>query len=159
MATQSPKNKTSFTSKLLRSPKRFGNKSKVEESTGDTTNGLSRPLQLLNESATEKLALVKSYVAVVAIDFGTTYSGCAYAFTRDPSNIHLLSQYSRRTSGVQQPTVLLLTGNGDFHSFGYEAQEYYRDIDIDDAYEWLYFEKFKMELHSRQVCAKLKHKC
>lgn len=158
MASPSPKRTKSFTSKLLRSPKRHGKKSKsVTEEGGDTRreglNGVSIPLQLqlTGSAAAEKLTLVESYIAVAAIDFGTTYSGCAYAFTRDPSNIHLLNQYSRRTSGVQQPTVLLLTSDRHFHSFGHEAQEYYHDIDDDDAFEWLYFEKFKMELHSRQV--------
>ena len=93
--------------------------------------------------------------AVVAIDFGTTYSGYAYAFTSDPNNIHVMGHRlcgrRREGYGTQQPTVLLLTSEGQFHSFGYEAQEYYHDLDEYDAVNWLYFEKFKMELHSRKV--------
>ena len=94
------------------------------------------------------------YTAVAAIDFGTTYSGYAYAFMKDPSNIHLMNQRSMRTRrgyGTQQPTALLLNERGEFHSFGYAAQEYYHDLDEREAAKWLYFEKFKMELHSRQV--------
>ena len=97
---------------------------------------------------------LQSYVAVAAIDFGTTYSGYAYAFTRDPENIHLMNQRMvghRSSYGVQQPTVLLLNERGEFHSFGYEAQEFYHDLDEEESGKWLYFEKFKMELHSRQV--------
>lgn len=101
-----------------------------------------------------RLNSLQSYVAVAAIDFGTTYSGYAYAFTRDPENIHLMNQRMvghRSGYGVQQPTVLLLNGRGEFHSFGYEAQEFYHDLDEEESGRWLYFEKFKMELHSRQV--------
>ena len=99
------------------------------------------------------------YTAVVAIDFGTTYSGYAYAFSSDPTRkVQVMSHRlcgSQRGDGygIQQPTVLLLTGDGQFHSFGFEAQHYYHDMDEYDAPNWLYFEKFKMELHSRKVRA------
>lgn len=96
-----------------------------------------------------------SYVAVAAIDFGTTYSGYAYAFTRDPDNVHLMNQratgHYRSGYGFQQPTVLLLNRRGELHSFGYEAQDFYHDLDERDSNNFLFFEKFKMELHSRQV--------
>lgn len=97
---------------------------------------------------------INSYSAVVAIDFGTTYSGYAYAFTSDPANVFVMDprvQGINTAYSAQQPTVLLLTGDESFHSFGYEAQEYYRDIDESESSEMLYFEKFKMELHSIEV--------
>ena len=106
--------------------------------------------------ATDKHRAGTYYTAVAAIDFGTTYSGYAYAFMKDPTNIHLMNQRSMRTRrgyGTQQPTALLLNERGEFHSFGYAAQEYYHDLDEKEASKWLYFEKFKMELHSRQVCS------
>ena len=95
-----------------------------------------------------------TYEAVAAIDFGTTYSGYAYAFTRDPDNVHLMNQRMvghRSGYGVQQPTVLLLNEKGEFHSFGYDAQEFFHDLDEEESGKWLYFEKFKMALHSREV--------
>lgn len=49
------------------------------------------------------------------------------------------------------PTSLLLTPEGTFHSFGYTARDYYHDLDPEDAREWLYFEKFKMKIHSTSV--------
>lgn len=110
---------------------------------------------------------VLKYTAVVAIDFGTTYSGYAYAFTSDPNRqVHVMRNCHGQNSSAciiggqgqtlqKQPTVLLLTDNGQFHSFGYEAQQYYHDIDEYETEQWLYFEKFKMELHSRKVsCTK-----
>lgn len=91
---------------------------------------------------------------VVAIDFGTTYSGYAYAFTRSPDEIHLMRHSDAGHLGgvaVKMPTILLLNERGGFHSFGYEAREAYHDLEEAETRQWLYFEKFKMELHSRQV--------
>ena len=102
----------------------------------------------------DRVRVQSTYEAVAAIDFGTTYSGYAYAFTRDPDNVHLMNQriVSHRSGyGVQQPTVLLLNKKGEFHSFGYDAQEFFHDLDEEESGKWLYFEKFKMALHSREV--------
>lgn len=49
------------------------------------------------------------------------------------------------------PTCLLLTPKGAFHSFGYTARDYYHDLDPEEARDWLYFEKFKMKIHSATV--------
>lgn len=49
------------------------------------------------------------------------------------------------------PTCLLLTPEGVFHSFGYTARDYYHDLDPEEARDWLYFEKFKMKIHSATV--------
>lgn len=35
----------------------------------------------------------QGYFVVVAIDFGTTYSGYAFSFTRDPDNIHMMKKW------------------------------------------------------------------
>lgn len=55
------------------------------------------------------------------------------------------------------PTCLLLTPEGIFHSFGYTARDYYHDLDPEEARDWLYFEKFKMKIHSATVslCGRL----
>jgi hypothetical protein len=49
------------------------------------------------------------------------------------------------------PTTLLLSPNGEFHSFGFAARDYFHDLDIQEAKKWLYFDKFKMTLHHNQV--------
>ncbi|XP_067833369.1 LOW QUALITY PROTEIN: heat shock 70 kDa protein 12B, partial [Heptranchias perlo] len=46
------------------------------------------------------------------------------------------------------PTCLLLTPDGSFHSLGYTARDSYHDLDPEEARDWLYFEKFKMRIHS-----------
>lgn len=91
---------------------------------------------------------------VVAIDFGTTYSGYAYSMVSSPDEIYLmmraqLGQYGAMNHKI--PTILLLNECGAFHSFGFEAREAYHDLEENESKKWLYFEKFKMELHSRKV--------
>ncbi|XP_059803910.1 heat shock 70 kDa protein 12A isoform X2 [Hypanus sabinus] len=92
-----------------------------------------------------------SYVVVVAIDFGTTSSGYAYSFARDPECIHIMRRWGGGDPGVsnqKSPTTILLTPDGKYHSFGYAARDFYHDLDPNDSKQWLYFEKFKMKLHT-----------
>ncbi|NXK83914.1 HS12B protein, partial [Amazona guildingii] len=92
-----------------------------------------------------------SFAVVVAIDFGTTSSGYAFSFSSDPEAIHMMRKWEGGDPGVanqKTPTSLLLTPDGAFHSFGYTARDYYHDLDPEEAREWLYFEKFKMKIHS-----------
>lgn len=51
------------------------------------------------------------------------------------------------------PTTLLLNPDGEFHSFGFTARDAYHDLDAQEAKRWMFFEKFKMTLHSNEVCA------
>ena len=87
----------------------------------------------------------------VNLDFGTTYSGYAYAFSHNPDDIHLMRNGQFGVPTHKVPTILLLNERAGFHSFGYEAREAYHDLDEMESQKWLYFEKFKMELHSRKV--------
>jgi len=93
---------------------------------------------------------VETHFVVVAIDFGTTMSGYAFSFVRDPSSIHMMRKWEGGDPGVinqKTPTTLLLSPEGDFHSFGFTARDFYHDLDNKEAKRWLYFEKFKMALH------------
>ncbi|KAM5246179.1 heat shock 70 kDa protein 12B isoform 2-T2 [Ctenodactylus gundi] len=92
-----------------------------------------------------------SFFVVVAIDFGTTSSGYAFSFASDPEAIHMMRKWEGGDPGVahqKTPTCLLLTPEGAFHSFGYTARDFYHDLDPEEARDWLYFEKFKMKIHS-----------
>ena len=65
-----------------------------------------------------------THFVVAAIDFGTTYSGYAFSFTRDPDSIHMMRKWEGGDPGVinqKTPTTLLLKPNGEFHSFGFGA--------------------------------------
>jgi hypothetical protein len=90
------------------------------------------------------------HFVVVAIDFGTTFSGYAFSFTRDPDSIHMMRKWEGGDPGVinqKTPTCLLLTPDGKFHSFGFNARDFFHDLDPQESKKWLYFEKFKMVLH------------
>lgn len=96
-----------------------------------------------------------AHFVVAAIDFGTTFSGYAFSFTRDPDSIHVMRRWEGGDPGVNNqklPTCLLLDPGGAFQSFGYAARDDYHDLDPSDAKKYLYFEKFKMSLHSSEVC-------
>jgi hypothetical protein len=90
----------------------------------------------------------------VAIDFGTTYSGYAYAFRRKPDEINLMRRKEAGQVGGgpshKIPTILLMDEREQFHAFGYDARDTYHDMVEEESRNWLYFEKFKMELHSRK---------
>ena len=95
------------------------------------------------------------YFVVVAIDFGTTFSGYAFAFTRGGDSIHMMRRWEGGDPGVSNqktPTTLLLKPDGSFHSFGFGARDFYHDLEPIEAKKWMYFEKFKMSLHTDKVC-------
>ena len=99
-------------------------------------------------------------LVVVAIDFGTTFSGYAFSFTRDANSIHMMRRWEGGDPGVSNqktPTTLLLKPDGSFHSFGFGARDFYHDLDANDAKKWLYFDKFKMTLHGSEVRNILKY--
>ncbi|KAL4232332.1 Heat shock 70 kDa protein 12A [Mactra antiquata] len=113
----------------------------------------------LVRSAFEELELhcadaSKQFLVVVAIDFGTTYSGYAYSFNYEPETIHMMRHQDSGDPGIYNykiPTCILLTPEGNFHSFGYAADEYFRDLDQKEAVNWLYFDRFKMMLHEERI--------
>ncbi|KAL0969931.1 hypothetical protein UPYG_G00234700 [Umbra pygmaea] len=93
----------------------------------------------------------RPFSVVVAIDFGTTSSGYAFSFTQDPEAIHMMRRWEGGDPGVanqKSPTSLLLTPEQKFHSFGFAARDSYHDLDPEEAQHWLYFDKFKMKIHS-----------
>uniref|UniRef100_A0A3Q2CJF1 Heat shock protein 12A n=1 Tax=Cyprinodon variegatus TaxID=28743 RepID=A0A3Q2CJF1_CYPVA len=100
---------------------------------------------------TDQVQSGPSFVVVVAIDFGTTSSGYAYAFTKEPECIHTMRRWEGGDPGVSNqktPTTILLTPDRKFHSFGYAARDFYHDLDPSESKHWLYLEKFKMKLHT-----------
>lgn len=96
-----------------------------------------------------------SYIAVVAIDFGTTYSGFAFAFNHKEGKggIHMNKAWGHDQGGatLKTPTSLLLRPDGQFDSFGYEADEKYANFVCGEDREYLYFKQFKMKLHQSEV--------
>ena len=101
--------------------------------------------------------LYSPYVAVVAIDFGTTYSGYAFSFIKDKEkdsifmNREWVNEHGNHTS--KTPTSLLLKPDQSFDSFGYKAVEKYAQLqDQSSEQRYYFFQHFKMALHNDEVC-------
>ncbi len=131
-----------------------------------STNGTSSPVHVVSlhggiksngttsRAGSGSSSPTDKHFVVAAIDFGTTYSGYAFSFTRDPDSIHMMRKWEGGDPGVSNqktPTTLLLKPNSEFHSFGFGARDFYHDLEEAEAKKWYYFEKFKMSLHSNQV--------
>lgn len=96
---------------------------------------------------------------VVAIDFGTTHSGYAYSFKhdykKDPLKISANKHWvdgSRGTASLKAPTCVLLSPRREFIAFGYEAEDLYSELFLDENhYDHYFFKRFKMVLHESRV--------
>lgn len=101
------------------------------------------------ESQRQSSALAKHQI-VVAIDFGTTYSGYAFSFLCQPNDVHIMRKSEGGDPGLHNqkiPTALLLKPDGTFAGFGFEARDIYHDLEATDAANWLFFDRFKLSLH------------
>ncbi|XP_006823582.1 heat shock 70 kDa protein 12A-like isoform X2 [Saccoglossus kowalevskii] len=97
----------------------------------------------------------QEYIAVVAIDFGTTYSGFAFSFIKSAytdRDIYMNKEWGHDhgLSTLKAPTCILLTPEREFDSFGYQAQEKYASLEDAQDTTFLFFDRFKMELHSEK---------
>ena len=98
---------------------------------------------------------VSDKVCVAAFDFGTTYSGYAFSFFGKPDDFYTPQTWysgSNQLASLKTPTCLLLSRNGAFNSFGYEAQDNYAEYAATGEHNnYLYFHNFKMALHHVKV--------
>ncbi|XP_033725847.1 heat shock 70 kDa protein 12B-like [Pecten maximus] len=102
--------------------------------------------------------LKDKYLLVAAIDFGTTYTGYAYSsrheFNTDPLKINLMT-WNAGSAGLvslKSSTCVLFKPDETFHSFGYEAEDQYNELAMDDDHkDWFFFRRFKMELYTDHV--------
>ncbi|KAM9342363.1 heat shock 70 kDa protein 12A-like [Pholidichthys leucotaenia] len=91
---------------------------------------------------------------IIAIDFGTSYSGYAFTVTsrQDDSDLHL--KYWGEEVGLETlkaPTCILFDEHEEFMEFGYRAKDAYLKMQSDDARKKLFFDCFKMELYGKKL--------
>jgi hypothetical protein len=102
---------------------------------------------------------MSGYTLVAAIDFGTTYSGYAFStisnFKHDPSKIYANQAWNaggRQLLSLKTSTCLLLDGRKQLLSFGYDAENEYAELVLDDKHhDHYYFSRFKMRLYNEKV--------
>ncbi|XP_045203759.2 heat shock 70 kDa protein 12B-like [Mercenaria mercenaria] len=102
-------------------------------------------------------AAVKERLQVAAIDFGTTYSGYALSFRSDFVDDPLKIMTNQWKSGAGRPASLktssciLFRPDQSFDSFGFEAEDKYAELAMDEAhFDWFYFKRFKMLLYENK---------
>ncbi|XP_043988304.1 heat shock 70 kDa protein 12A-like [Gambusia affinis] len=98
---------------------------------------------------------------IIAIDFGTAYSGYAFSITprnqkTEPCVRYWGEKSARETS--KTPTCILFDKYKQFISFGYEAKEAYVSRMGADTKDNLFFESFKMSLYKRKLNLDMKIK-
>ncbi|XP_055997206.1 heat shock 70 kDa protein 12A-like isoform X2 [Ostrea edulis] len=101
----------------------------------------------------------EDYLFVAALDFGTTYSGYAFSsrsdYRENPMKMHANQAWNAGGSSLfslKTPTSLLLDSEGEFVSFGYEAENKHGSLVLDgDSSRYLFFSRFKMKLHNRDL--------
>ncbi|KAK3097170.1 hypothetical protein FSP39_007092 [Pinctada imbricata] len=101
-----------------------------------------------------RFARLKQYV--VAIDFGTTYSGYAFQHISDHERFPASgsTEMWKGSNGMSEkaPTSLLLTKDGTFEAFGYEAEKrYFELIENCDEEGWRFFKQFKMRIFQEKA--------
>ncbi|KAK3602785.1 hypothetical protein CHS0354_026334 [Potamilus streckersoni] len=99
----------------------------------------------------------KQYMLVAAIDFGTTYSGYAFSFhdefLNDPLKIsaNVWNAGSRSLVSMKTPSCVLFEPSKKFHSFGYQAEDKYAELALDNKHQdWFFFWRFKMSLYKHK---------
>lgn len=99
----------------------------------------------------------RDHTVVVAIDFGTTYSGYAFSLRSDflIAKDNCLNQIttdnwnSGNLLSEKTPTTLLLDKDKKLVSFGYEAENKYSAMSEEERDENYYFRRFKMMLYDK----------
>ena len=96
------------------------------------------------------------YLLVVAMDFGTTFSGYAFSYKTKPYDIKLNKNWGANMGhqSYKTATSVLVNPKGEFEAFGFEAQQKYADLEEKNVTPEKYalYEKFKMMLHGKKVC-------
>ncbi|KAK3611854.1 hypothetical protein CHS0354_040526 [Potamilus streckersoni] len=97
-----------------------------------------------------------SHPLVVAIDFGTTYSGWAYStkeeFKNSPLKIHTRHWQSGNHVSDKAPTTILFQPDGiTVEAFGYDAESKYAELAQEEEHtNWFYFKRFKMKIYENE---------
>lgn len=91
---------------------------------------------------------------IIAIDFGTAYSGYAYSMTsREKESDPILKRWGENVGldTPKTPTCILFDEKKKFISFGYEAKDAYLRLDSEDSKKKFFFDCFKMSLYETKL--------
>ncbi|MED6252349.1 hypothetical protein ATANTOWER_010499 [Ataeniobius toweri] len=95
---------------------------------------------------------------IIAIDFGTTYSGYAFSLTSREENVNPQVKLWGEEVGLETPktpTCILFDENQQFVSFGYKARQTYLKTAGRDSRAKFFFDCFKMSLYDKKITTDL----
>ncbi|XP_052277506.1 heat shock 70 kDa protein 12A-like isoform X3 [Dreissena polymorpha] len=116
-----------------------------------------------NRKSAEAIPVNKSAMdrkdIVAAIDFGTTFSGCAFQsradFGSSPLKIELVKLAGSSGLSEKTSTAILFDKQKKFVAFGHDAEELYNQKLADgNQFDWYFYRRFKMFLYNRLDLAK-----
>ena len=109
----------------------------------------------INHGFQRRRAAKLECAVVVAIDFGTSFSGFAFSLNHKDGSEEV---YMNREWGTElgystfkTPTCLLLNQRQEFTKFGFEAAEKYAELEDAKERSFYYFDHFKMMLYGSEV--------
>ena len=93
---------------------------------------------------------------VVAIEFGTNTSGCAFSFKNDfesdPLEISCLIWNTAASLSFHTLTCLLLNKKKKYVAFGNDAANQYAElVENEKQNDYYFFDRFTMSLHNNEV--------
>ncbi|XP_072253694.1 heat shock 70 kDa protein 12A-like [Leuresthes tenuis] len=91
---------------------------------------------------------------IIAIDFGTAFSGYAYSIASKEKEIDPIMKKWGEELGLdtpKAPTCILFDEHEEFMYFGYEAKTEYIDVRGEEAKKLYFFENFKMALYGTKL--------
>lgn len=90
-------------------------------------------------------------ILVAAIDLGTTFSGYAFSYNRNPTDIKINKNWGSEVNceTYKTPTAVLTGPHGEFCAFGYAAEKQYADKRGQNGYQL--FQRFKLVLCEEKV--------
>ncbi|NXL95365.1 HS12B protein, partial [Alectura lathami] len=94
---------------------------------------------------------------IVAIDFGTSYSGYCFSLASNTKEIRQMFwgvEHGLRTQ--KTPTCILFNEKQEFKKFGYDAVMKYKSLPSSEAHKWYFFQNFKMSLYNTKVTSDMK---
>ena len=94
------------------------------------------------------------YLAVGAIDFGTSYSGYAYSFCTSRTEIQRCrwNAGSRGLMSEKTPTCILFDADQNFLAFGFHAEDKFAEFcNKKKENECYFFRSYKMSLYDQMV--------
>ncbi|KAH3788072.1 hypothetical protein DPMN_166202 [Dreissena polymorpha] len=116
-----------------------------------------------NRKSAEAIPVNKSAMdrkeIVAAINFGTTFSSCAFQsradFESNPLKIELVKLAGSSGLSEKTSTAILFDKHKQFVAFGHEAEELYNQKLADgNQFDWYLFRRFKMFLYNRPDLAR-----